>query len=136
MKKAVIATLSTGLVILVAWLAITQMSGRPMSTDLSQVGQGQPAVVLAFENYSPASMEAISQLNRLRGDYEPELQFLVADLGTPDGRAFSAGIGLSPASAVLLDSKGAPIRTWSFNNEQWSRDLDKTLRLFIFSDQE
>lgn len=128
MKKAVISILSSGLVILTAWLAITTLSGQAMSTDLSQVGQGRPAIVLAFENYAPTSMDAMDQLNRIRSDYEPEVKFLVADLGTPEGRAFSSRISLSPGHAVLLDGSGTPVRSWFFSGRQWARDLDDDLR--------
>lgn len=128
MKKAVISILSSGFVILAAWLAITTLSGRAMSTDLSQIGQGQPAIVLAFENYSPTSMAAMDQLNEIRGSYELEVQFLVADLGTPDGRAFASRLGLSPASAVLLDRSGTPVRTWPYSGERWGQNLDDDLR--------
>lgn len=128
MKKTAIATVSVGLVILVAWLALDQLTGRPMSSDLSQVGQGQPAIVLAFENYSPASMEAMDRLNRIREDHEPAILFLAADLGTPEGRAFSSDFALPAGSAILLDSAGSPVRSYSLLSATWSLDLDEDLR--------
>lgn len=127
MKKLAIAILSTALVVLIAWLALDQLSGQAMSTDLSQIGQGQPSVVLAFENYSPGSMNALDQLNQIRGQYEPEVQFLVADLGTPEGRAFASRFGLSPGSTVLLDGSGNLIRGWPFGTKGWIRDLEENL---------
>lgn len=128
MKKTAIATGSFALVILIAWLALDQLAGRPMSTDLSQVGHGQPAIVLAFENYSPASMEAMDRLNQIRENYEPEVWFLVADLGTPEGRAFSSDFGVTAGSAILLDSAGSLVRSYSLRGDTWSFDLDKDLR--------
>lgn len=134
MKKTAIGILSTVLVIFIAWLAITQMSGRPMSTDLSQVGRGEPTIVLAFENYAPSSMDAIDQLNRVRGNYEPEVLFLVADLGTPDGRTFSTRFGLSPGSAVLVDGAGSPVRTYSLRGSEWPHSLDRDLQGLLASE--
>lgn len=58
-------------------------------SNVSQVGDGQPAVVLVFENYAPASMDAMALLDRVRSDHGERILFLVADLGTPRGRAFA-----------------------------------------------
>ncbi len=59
------------------------------NSDVSRVGQGQPAVVLAFENYAPASMDTMALFDRVRRDHREQVLFLVADLGTPRGRTFA-----------------------------------------------
>jgi hypothetical protein len=68
-KKLAVTTVS-----LVAIMAIgyfVQMSvGKSISSDLSVIGQGKPALVLAYENYSPAGGEALNRLRQVKSDYD------------------------------------------------------------------
>lgn len=86
-------TTVTAIVISVAVLisAITWLVLAPqrMGSDLSRVGGGLPAVVLTYENYSPASMDAIERLNRVRSDFGDQVEFIVADVGTAAGEEFA-----------------------------------------------
>lgn len=85
--------------------------GRPISTDLSIIGQGRPALVLAHENFSPAGGDALNRLRAIRSDYDARLDFAVADLGTPPGRAFADRHALFDGRAVFLAPDGRPLRT-------------------------
>ena len=82
---------------------------KPVSMDLSLVGQGKPSLVLAYENFSPTGGAALEQVRKVRGDYEARLVFIVADLGTPQGREFAVRHGLVDGQAVLLDARGTPL---------------------------
>lgn len=130
MRRAGITLAAIAVLIAVAWLAMHQLSGRPISADLSLVGDGQPALVLAFENYSPASMEAMNQINQVRPDYEASMRFVVADLGTPHGDAFARRFDLVNGSALLLDGDGEPVRAYALTGEasDLRRALDDDLR--------
>lgn len=88
---------------------VTLLAVRPMSTDLSVVGQGKPALVLVYENHSPGSIDALDRLKVVRPDYEARLAFVVADQGTPAGQAFAGRYGLSQAHALLLRANGEPV---------------------------
>ena len=88
---------------------VTKGVVKPVSTDLSVIGQGKPALVLAYENFSPASSEALDHLRQVRSEYEPHLHFVVADLGTPRGRAFANRFGLTDGQAVFLKADGQPV---------------------------
>ena len=88
---------------------VTKGVVKPVSTDLSVIGQGKPALVLAYENFSPASGEALDRLRQVRSAYEPRLHFVVADLGTPKGRAFANRFGLTDGQAVFLKPDGQPL---------------------------
>lgn len=112
MKRAVIILVAILVLVALAGVAMQQLSGRPVSADLSLVGQGQPALVMAFENYSPASMDAMDQINRVRPNYEARVHFLVADLGTPHGSEFAARFELVNGTAVLLDGAGESVRMY------------------------
>ncbi len=75
-------------------------------SDISQVGTGTPAVVLTFENYAPASMETMALLDRVRPDHRHEVLFLVADLGTPRGRAFAERYRAFSGILMTFDEEG------------------------------
>lgn len=84
-------------------------SARPMSTDLSVIGKGKPVLVLVYENYTPSGAEALASLKKVRGDYESRVEFVVADLGVPDGRAFAEGNGLDNSQVMLMGPAGKPL---------------------------
>ena len=106
MRKAVRRTLGVlavaVLVVVVGWIIMP----TPISTDLSQVGQGQPALVLGYENFSPSGGEALTRINAVRAEYEDRIVFALADLGTPQGQAFAARYALRDAVAVVLTADG------------------------------
>lgn len=88
---------------------VTKGVVKPVSTDLSVIGQGKPALVLAYENFSPTGGEALDRLRQVRAEYESRLHFVVADLGTPQGRAFANRFGLADGQAVFLKPDGQPL---------------------------
>ena len=108
-----VKTITITAVSLVALVAVgyflTMGTGKPISTDLSAVGQGKPALVLAYENYSPTGGDALDRLRQVRSDYDPRLDFMVADLGTPQGRAFANRYKLVNGQAVFLKQDGQPL---------------------------
>jgi hypothetical protein len=97
-------------VVLVLGYVVTLVAVKPVSMDLSLVGQGKPALVLAYENFSPTGGAALERLRKVRGDYEERLVFVVADLGTPQGQGFANRYGLVDGQAVFLDGAGQPLR--------------------------
>ena len=86
-----------------------RLAPKPMSSDLALISEDKPAVVLAYENFSPTGGAALARLKALRPDYETRVNFIVADLGTPQGRAFGERFGLVDGQAVLLSSEGQPV---------------------------
>ena len=80
-----------------------------MGTDLSIIGQGKPVLVLAYENYSPDGGEALNRLQKVKADYNSRLDFVVADLGTPQGFAFANRHKLFNGQAVFLKQNGEPL---------------------------
>lgn len=110
MSRAVQISLVSLAVLVGAGFVIARLVAPPISTDLSGVGQGTPALVLAYENFSPAGGTALERIGRVRADYEDRMMFRVADLGTPDGKAFARRHGLSDAVAVFLTGDGRALR--------------------------
>jgi len=83
--------------------------GKPVSTDLSIIGKGKPVLVLAYQNHSPTSIEALNSLNQVRKVYESRYEFVVADLGVPQGRAFASRSRMVEGQAIFLNQDGEPL---------------------------
>ena len=111
-KKITVATVSLITLVAIGYFALMGV-GKPISTDLSVIGQGKPALVLAYENYSPAGGEALNRLRQVKSDYDSRLVFVVADLGTPQGRAFANRHQLFDGQAIFLKQDGIPLRITS-----------------------
>lgn len=126
MKKLGIATATLLLLLAAAFAALT-FTPQPMSSDLSQIGQGTPAVVLAYENYSPTGGQALARLKQIRPDYEPGVRFIVADLGTPHGRAFASRLDLSDGQAILLSGDGRAVTRLASSEMALREQLDREL---------
>jgi len=117
------------LALVAAGYALTMGNGKPIGTDLSVVGQGKPALVLAYENYSPAGGEALNRLRQIRGDYDAQLEFVVADMGTPAGLSFANLNQLSDGQAIFLKPDGQPLQVSGIpaDEQELRRQLDANL---------
>ena len=101
--------------------------GKPIHTDLSVIGKGKPVLVLAYENYSPNGGEALNRLSKIRSDYDSRLDFVVADMGTPEGRKFTSRYKLFDGQALFLKQDGQPLRVIGIpSDEQELRRLLET----------
>lgn len=85
--------------------------GKPIGTDLSIIGKGKPVLVLAYENFSPIGGTALNSLRQVSRDYQPRIEFVVADLGTPQGEAFAERYQLYDGLAVILNKDGQAPQT-------------------------
>lgn len=72
-----------------ATLILSQLPAGAYSTDLTRVGDGRPALVLAYDISSTGGMEVMKMMDVLREEYAQRAHFLVADLGTPQGSSFA-----------------------------------------------
>jgi hypothetical protein len=77
-------------------LVWSQLPRSPYSTDLARIGQGQPALVLAYDIQSMGGMEVMGMMDDLRGEYAERVAFLVAPLGAPHGQAFGGKRAVNP----------------------------------------
>ena len=110
----IIAIIAASLVTLIAiGYVLTMGAGKPISTDLSIIGQGRPALVLVYENYSPAGGDALNRLRQVRSDFDAQLDFVVAELGTPQGVAFADRYQLIDGQAMFLKPDGQPLEAIS-----------------------
>lgn len=128
-----VKTISVTVVSLVALVLLgyflTMGVGKPISTDLSVIGKGKPVLVLAYKNYSPIGGDALNRLRQVSSDYSSQLDFVVVDLGTPQGRAFANRYQLAEGQAVFLKKDGQPLRVISIplNEQELRRRLESNL---------
>lgn len=92
-------------------LIFTQLPRGAFSTDLSRVGQGTPALVVARDINFLAGAEVMDLLNGIRPEYDGRVEFLAAHLGHPDGQAFARQHGMRDATVVLFSGDGQRLET-------------------------
>ena len=95
---------------MIGWVMWTYLGVKPMSKDLSVIGQGKPAVVLVYESYAPAGMEAMERLKKVRPDLESYMHFRVAHIGTPEGDLFVRRHDAFDGVMVLFNGAGEVVR--------------------------
>lgn len=82
------STLITVGIIVVALAIAATLLPRGFSDDASVIGQGTPAVVLVHNKESMLSLNLMTLMNRVRPDYGNDVNFIVVDIVTDNGRAF------------------------------------------------
>jgi hypothetical protein len=92
-------------------LIFTQLPRGAFSTDLSRVGQGTPALVVARDINFLAGAEVMDLLNSIRPEYDGRVEFLAAHLGHPDGQAFARRYNMRDATVVLFSGDGERLVT-------------------------
>ncbi len=79
---------------------------RGYSTDLSRIGQGGNVVVQVHDHGLVSSTTLMESLNKVRHDYEGVIEFVVADLQIPAGRAFAQTHNAEAATLLLFAPDG------------------------------
>jgi hypothetical protein len=95
-----------GIVIAFGGFIWSQLPKGSYPTDLSRIGQGQAALVLAMDSNYLAGASVMHLLNDMRHDFADSVQFLVASLALPDGQAFARQHQAGDGTVVLFDAKG------------------------------
>ena len=95
-------------------------------TDLSQIGNGKPAIVLTFNKEDVASMELMEGFNQIRDNYEEHIEFFIADLNTNHGDHFSRRHNAPSATAVYFAGDGQ--RLFSLYGPQKESVLTNSIR--------
>ena len=95
----------------VGTLIWSQLPRGAYPTDLTRVGEDRPALVLAYDIMSMGGTEVMGLLDAVRGEYADRVEFLVADLGVPDGRNFAQRHGAANGTVMLFSRDGSHVRT-------------------------
>lgn len=116
--------------IIVGVLALvwSQLPRSPYSTDLTRIGQGQAAMVLAYDIQSMGGMAVMGMMDELRDEYTDRIVFLVAPLGAPLGQAFGRRFAADNGSVVLFSANGTALSpVYTPQNTAELRDALQTL---------
>ncbi len=94
------------LFLVVGGLIWSQLPRGAYPTDVSRVGAGRPALVLAFDMNYGGGAAAMELMNAVRRDYAERVDFLVAHLGMADGQAFAARHRAGDGTLLLFAGDG------------------------------
>lgn len=101
--KLLVTLACLGVVAAILWQLLPKAS---FSSDLTQVGQGRPTLVMLREIHVMGGEQVMEQMLQVYPDYEGDVTFLVVHTGHPDGQAFAATHEVGDGSLVLFDSSG------------------------------
>lgn len=99
--KVIIALTMLG----VLWLAVANLP-RGYSRDLTQIGKGRNVVVQVHDHNLVGSIDLMETLNKVRPEYADAVEFVVADLLTPEGQAFATSHDASSVTLVFFAPDG------------------------------
>ena len=105
-KSARKARWIVGGILLMFAAAVAMNLPRGYSDDLSRVGKGKATVVLVRDKNAVQSFDLIEVMNALRDQYAGQVEFLVTDFNTPEGRAFIAANKAERVTLTVLDANG------------------------------
>ncbi len=93
----------------VAGFLWSQLPSGAYPTDLSRIGDGRPAVVLAHDANYGGGMAVMELMNDIRGDYAEEVEFLVAHLGMADAQEFASRHAARDGTVLLFAGDGSRV---------------------------
>lgn len=79
---------------------------RGYSDDLSRIGKGKVALVLVRDKFAVQSFDLQEVMNGIRDQYSGQVEFLLTDSDTPEGRAFITANNAARVTLVVLDANG------------------------------
>jgi len=94
----------------VGGLIWSQLPRGTYPTDLSSIGNGRPALVLAFDMRYGGGMAVMELMNDLRGEYVGRVDFLVARLSLEEGQAFANRYHAHDGTVLLFSGDGALVK--------------------------
>jgi hypothetical protein len=104
----------------------SQLPKGSYPTDLSRIGQGQAALVLAIDSNYSGGASVMELLNDVRHDFADSVQFLVASLALPSGQAFAEQHQASDGTVLLFDAQGQRVAV--LHTPQTQGELRKALQ--------
>ncbi|MGC2048270.1 MAG: hypothetical protein WA635_06645 [Gallionella sp.] len=83
---------------------------RGFSDDLSLVGKGKPSIVFVRDKNAVQTFGLLEAMNGIRDKYSGQVEFLLTDFDTQQGRAFMAANDVPRVTLVLLDADGKKVK--------------------------
>ena len=79
---------------------------RGFSDDLSRIGKGKAALVLVRDKTAVQSFDMMEAMNGIRNQYAGQVEFLLTDFDTPEGRAFITANSAARVTVAVFDANG------------------------------
>lgn len=95
--------------VLAAAVAVMNLP-RGFSDDLSRIGKGKAAIVLVRDKNAVQSFDLTEVMNGIRDQYAGQVEFLLTDFNSPEGRAFIAANKAERVTLVLFDAEGKLVK--------------------------
>jgi hypothetical protein len=95
-----------GGILLLFATAVAMNLPRGYSDDLSRIGKGKAALVLVRDKFAVQSFDLQEVMNGIRDQYSGQVEFLLTDSDTPEGRAFITANNAARVTLVVLDANG------------------------------
>jgi len=83
---------------------------RGFSDDLSHIGKGKPAIVFIRDKNAVQTFGLLEAMNAIRDKYAGQVEFLLTDFDTRQGRAFMAANDVPRVTLVMLDADGKKVK--------------------------
>ena len=80
---------------------------KGFSDDASKIGQGKSAVVLVHDKSSMRSLDIMTMLNKVRGDYASKIDFIVVNISSKEGQLFRQQQNVNAFALIFFNPKGA-----------------------------
>jgi hypothetical protein len=97
-------------VVIAAIVAVVVLTSQPGYSGFDAIGK-QPAVVQVFLPGWPNCAQLKRVVDALRHEFRGQVAFVLADLNTPEGRAFATRHEVGNTTLVFLDITGKRIET-------------------------
>jgi hypothetical protein len=110
-QKSVLIRLAKPLIILLCLTVVSAVLWQLLpkasfSSDLAQLGQGRPGLVLMREVHYLGGEQVLQQMHSIYPEFQQDVMFLVVHTGHPNGVAFAAEHNVRDAGVVLFDAQG------------------------------
>ncbi|MGC2164566.1 MAG: hypothetical protein WA632_00975 [Gallionella sp.] len=96
--------------LLLTAVVVVKILPHGYSDDLSLTGKGRPSLVLIRDKNAVQTYELSDVMNDIRGQYEANMDFILTDFNTAEGRRFMDTTGAPRATLVLLDGNGKLVK--------------------------
>lgn len=99
----------SGLLLLFVAAALMNLP-RGYSDDLSRIGKGKAAIVLIRDKNAVQALDLMEVTNSIRNQYAGQIEFLLTDFDTLEGRAFITANNAERVTLVLFDAQGSRVK--------------------------
>lgn len=97
-----------GILGVIVLLVIILLANAPrgFEMDLSNIGNGEPALVFVYDPNLTVSATQTAEMNKIRDDLSERIQFLVADIGRPEAQRLMQEHQVGPAALLIFSGDG------------------------------